>query len=56
MEKDPREQVDAVALVHARLFDLVIGDYDRHKDQWDFGKDRRAAAGCPYPRTETSPS
>jgi hypothetical protein len=50
MEKDPREQVDAVALVHARLFDLVIGDYDRHKDQWDFGKDRASGRWVPVPK------
>lgn len=50
MEKDPREQVDAAALVHARLFDLVIGDYDRHKDQWDFGKDRTTGRWVPVPK------
>jgi hypothetical protein len=50
MEKDPREQLDAAALVHARLFDLVIGDYDRHKDQWDFGKDRTTGRWVPVPK------
>lgn len=50
MEKDPAEQVDADALVHARLFDLLIGDYDRHKDQWDFGKDRTTGRWVPVPK------
>ncbi|MET0553456.1 MAG: hypothetical protein ABW221_10500 [Vicinamibacteria bacterium] len=50
MEKDPAEQVDAEALVYARLFDLVIGDYDRHKDQWDFGKDRTTGRWVPVPK------
>jgi hypothetical protein len=50
MEKDPREQIDGPALVHARLFDLVIGDYDRHKDQWDFGKDRTTGRWVAVPK------
>jgi hypothetical protein len=50
MEKDPREQIDGPALVHARLFDLVIGDYDRHKDQWDFGKDRATGRWVAVPK------
>ena len=38
---DPRAQVDALALLTAREFDLLIGDNDRHPDQWkwaQFGK------------------
>jgi hypothetical protein len=30
--------VDARAFLRARLFDLVIGDWDRHADQWAWGR------------------
>ncbi len=30
----PREHVDARAYVTARLFDIFVGDWDRHPDQW----------------------
>jgi hypothetical protein len=32
--RSPADRVDAPALVTARLFDLLIGDWDRHADQW----------------------
>lgn len=41
MEKiyeDNDNQVDQVAFVKARLFDMIIGDWDRHLDQWKWGK------------------
>ncbi len=31
---NPRSHVDARALLRARLIDLLIGDWDRHQDQW----------------------
>ncbi len=31
---DPRDQVDARNFLTARLFDLLVGDNDRHPDQW----------------------
>lgn len=34
LREDYREQVDQKALLRARLFDIVIGDWDRHDDQW----------------------
>jgi len=34
LEKDNDNQVDAVEFLKARLFDLMIGDWDRHSDQW----------------------
>ena len=33
-EKDPSVRVDARALLAARLTDVFIGDWDRHRDQW----------------------
>ena len=35
---DNDNQVDQVAFIKARLFDMVIGDWDRHWDQWKWGK------------------
>jgi len=34
MERRTDEQVDARAYLRARLMDLVIGDWDRHENQW----------------------
>ncbi|MEO5782994.1 MAG: hypothetical protein ABIQ07_06975, partial [Ginsengibacter sp.] len=35
---DNDNQVDGVAFAKARLFDMLIGDWDRHWDQWKWGK------------------
>ncbi|MDQ6755939.1 MAG: outer membrane protein assembly factor [Bacteroidota bacterium] len=35
--EDNDKQVDQLAFVKARLFDMVIGDWDRHLDQWKWG-------------------
>jgi hypothetical protein len=50
MDQDAHEQLDARAFLRARLLDLLIGDYDRHKDQWDFGKDRETGLWVPIPK------
>ncbi|WP_147677852.1 metallophosphoesterase [Algibacter pacificus] len=34
LRKDEKYQVDEVTFLRARLFDMVIGDWDRHTDQW----------------------
>jgi UDP-2,3-diacylglucosamine pyrophosphatase LpxH len=34
LEKDNDNRVDQQAVLRARLFDVVIGDWDRHDDQW----------------------
>ena len=34
LRKDEDYKVDAVAYARARLFDMMIGDWDRHVDQW----------------------
>lgn len=34
LEVGPRLSIDEKALVRARLFDIVIGDWDRHSKQW----------------------
>ncbi|WP_411028967.1 metallophosphoesterase [Spongiimicrobium sp. 3-5] len=34
LRKDEKYSVDKTAYVKARLFDMLIGDWDRHVDQW----------------------
>lgn len=34
IRKDEEYKIDEVAYVRARLFDMLIGDWDRHQDQW----------------------
>jgi hypothetical protein len=36
--RSPDDQVDARALLTARLFDVLIGDWDRHDDQWRWAR------------------
>ncbi|MDB5232845.1 MAG: metallophosphoesterase [Chitinophagaceae bacterium] len=37
MIEDNDNRVDQEAVLRARLLDILIGDYDRHFDQWQFG-------------------
>ncbi len=34
MRKDDKHKVDQRQLIRSRLFDITIGDWDRHEDQW----------------------
>tara|TARA_R110002049_G_scaffold30345_2_gene103952 strand:- start:3188 stop:6865 length:3678 start_codon:yes stop_codon:yes gene_type:complete len=34
VREDEKHKIDENALVRARLFDMLIGDWDRHQDQW----------------------
>ena len=34
LHEDEENRIDEVAFVRARLFDMLIGDWDRHDDQW----------------------
>ncbi|MEM9052704.1 MAG: BamA/TamA family outer membrane protein [Bacteroidota bacterium] len=38
VREDYKNKVDAQAFLRARLFDLVIGDWDRHDDQWRWAR------------------
>ena len=38
MYEDNDHQADQVTFVRARLFDMIIGDWDRHWDQWKWGE------------------
>jgi hypothetical protein len=43
LEKDHDNRVDQVTVLRARLLDMLLGDYDRHEDQWRW--ERRDADG-----------
>ena len=36
LAKDEKYKMDEKAWIKARLFDMLIGDWDRHQDQWKF--------------------
>jgi hypothetical protein len=36
--KSYKDQVDQQALIRARLLDVLLGDFDRHNDQWRFAE------------------
>ena len=37
MITDSKDHVDQEAVLRSRLLDMMIGDWDRHFDQWEFG-------------------
>lgn len=50
---DNDDEVDDRAFVRARLFDMLIGDWDRHEDQWrwaEFEKEDKGKRYLPIPR------
>jgi hypothetical protein len=49
LDKHPEEKVDARAYLKARLLDVLLGDFDRHKDQWQWVKPRDAQTWLPVP-------
>jgi hypothetical protein len=51
--EDNDNEVDQVAYARARLFDIFVGDWDRHQDQWrwaEFDKKGKGKAYRPIPR------
>ena len=38
LHKDEKYTVDEKEYIKARLFDMLIGDWDRHSDQWRWGR------------------
>ncbi|MBT8272343.1 MAG: phosphoesterase, partial [Bacteroidia bacterium] len=38
LKKDEDNRLDEAAYIRARLFDMLIGDWDRHEDQWRWAK------------------
>jgi hypothetical protein len=49
MDSDPSERLDTRAFLKARLFDVWIGDYDRHRDQWKWVKQSATGSWLPFP-------
>jgi hypothetical protein len=52
MRKDADVNVDLEAYLKARLVDLLVGDWDRHKDQWRWARlgEKKGDAWQPVPR------
>lgn len=50
--RSPEDRIDARAFLKARLFDLLIGDWDRHSDQWVWARfgDTKPRRWVPVPR------
>lgn len=38
LRKDEKYKVDEAAFIRARLFDMLLGDWDRHQDQWRWSR------------------
>ena len=38
LRKNSKYYIDQKVLVRARVFDILVGDWDRHSDQWRFGE------------------
>ncbi len=57
LHKDEENRVDEVAYVRARLFDMLIGDWDRHDDQWRWAefKEDGYTIYRPVPRDRDQP-
>jgi UDP-2,3-diacylglucosamine pyrophosphatase LpxH len=49
LEEDNDNGVDQQAVLKARLFDLFIGDFDRHEDQWRWGAVKTEKGNIFYP-------
>lgn len=50
LDADPHHQVDTRAYLESRLFDLWIGDWDRHGGQYDFGRRTGTTTWYPIPK------
>jgi hypothetical protein len=50
LDRSPSDRVDARAFLAARLVDLFLGDWDRHQDQWRWGRVTKEAPWLPIPR------
>ncbi|MBD0830802.1 metallophosphoesterase [Aestuariibaculum sediminum] len=53
IRKDEKYKIDEEAFVRARLFDMLIGDWDRHQDQWrwaQFNQENGDKVYRPIPR------
>ncbi|MEO6637146.1 MAG: BamA/TamA family outer membrane protein [Ginsengibacter sp.] len=46
---DSKNHIDQESVLRARLLDMMIGDWDRHFDQWRFGTNDTGAGKLYYP-------
>jgi hypothetical protein len=49
LDTDPGERLDSRAFLRARLFDVFIGDDDRHRSQWHWARSRDTGRWEPIP-------
>jgi len=57
LRKDEKYQIDEPAYIKARLFDMLLGDWDRHQDQWrwsrfDVSEDKKIYRPIPRDRDQ----
>ena len=57
LRKDEKYQVDEPSFIRARLFDMLLGDWDRHEDQWrwsrfDISEDQKVYRPIPRDRDQ----
>ena len=52
LTKNTKSKIDENAYIKARLFDMILGDWDRHEDQWRWAafKEKNATVYKPFPR------
>lgn len=52
LREDPKARVDEDKYLRARLFDMLIGDWDRHQDNWRWAEyeDKEGKKYVPIPR------
>jgi hypothetical protein len=50
LRKDASERVDARAYLRARLLDVYVGDWDRHAEQWEWGRSEADGRWKPIPK------
>lgn len=52
LRENQKHEIDEKAYIRARLFDMVIGDWDRHEDQWRWAvfKENNKTIYRPIPR------
>ncbi|TYP70006.1 metallophosphoesterase [Aquimarina intermedia] len=53
LRRDEKYKIDEAAFIRARMFDMLIGDWDRHQDQWrwaEFEKENGDHIFRPIPR------
>lgn len=48
LDADPRQRVDERAYLKARLFDVLVGDWDRHQGQWEWVSKRGHDSWLPF--------